>query len=118
MKDAEFRRKREKAYALMLEKGLHKNDRIPFLYRLLWRAGINVPPALFANFACNVCVLGTCYAVFWGCCMWFVTWKPRGYSPLASVIIALAAGLLFGLWMAVAFRSRRKAKGLPEWRQL
>lgn len=118
MKVAEFKRKTEKAFALMSEKGLRKSQRIPATYRLLWWMGIKKTPALFSSFASNVCFLGVYYAVFWGCCMWFVTWRPRGYSPLASVITALVAGLLFGLCMAAVFRSRRKAKDLPDWEQL
>ncbi len=39
--------------------------------------------------------------------MWFVTWGPREYSPLVSVITALAVGLLFGLIMAAVLWSRR-----------
>lgn len=118
MKDAEFKRKREKAYALMSAAGLRKSQRIPATYRLLWWMGIKRPPVLFAGFVSNVLLLGGYYAVLWGGIMWFVTWHPRGYSPLASMITAVAAGLLFGLIMATIFRSRRKAKGLPDWKNL
>jgi hypothetical protein len=118
VKDAEFKRKRKKAYALMAATGVRRNQSIPATYRLLWWLGIKKRPALFASFWSNLILLGGYYAVFWGGMMWFITWQSRGYSPLASVITALAAGLLFGLIMASILRRRRKAKCLPGWEQL
>ncbi|WP_376751039.1 DUF6404 family protein [Pantoea piersonii] len=64
-------------------------------------------PAIFSSFASNLLLLEGYYDVFWGGMMWFVTWGPREYSPLVSVITALAVGLLFGLIMAAVLWSRR-----------
>jgi hypothetical protein len=118
MEDAEFKRKAEKAFALMAEKGLRKKNRIPFTYRLLWKTGIKIPPALFASFGINVGALGIYFAVFWGFSMWFLVWRHDGFSPLLSIFVVLLAGFFYGLCMAGVFRKRRKACGLPEWEQL
>lgn len=118
MKEAEFKRKTEKAFALMSESGLRKSNRIPFTYRFLWGMGIKKVPALFASFGSNVCFLGIYFAVFYGCIMWFITRHPRGMGILSSIVTSLFAGLFYGICMAVVFRSRRKAKSLPDWKQL
>ncbi|MGK3125854.1 DUF6404 family protein [Candidatus Pantoea formicae] len=118
MNDAEFKRKTDRAFALLEEKALRECNRIPLTYRLLWSAGIKVPPALFASFGSNVCVLGAYFAVFYGCIMWLITWRPQGMSPLTSAVTSLLAGLFYGICMAAVFRKRRKAMDLPVWEQL
>lgn len=118
MEDAEFKRKADKAFALMAEKGLCKTTRIPFIYRMLWSLGIKAPPALFASFGSNLCILGVYYAVVYGCIMWFFSWHPRGMIPLTGLITSLITGLFYGACMAIVYRKRRKGSGLPEWEQL
>jgi len=118
VKDEEFKRKTEKAFVLMCEKKLKKTTRIPFTYRLLWSMGIKIPPAIFASFGSNLCFLGAYFAVSYGCIMWFVSWQPRGMSPLTGLITSLIAGLFYGVCMAFVFRKCRKAARLPDWEQL
>lgn len=118
MKDAEFKRKTNKAFALMVEKGLRKNHGVPWSYRLLWWMGLKVPPAVFNSFGANVLLLGLYFGFFYGLIMWFVTWHPDGMPPSKAIIMSSFAGLFYGVCMAAVFRNRRKAKGLPEWKAL
>lgn len=118
MKDAEFMRKTDKAFALMSEKGLRKSLRAPFTYRLVWSLGLKVRPALFASFGINVLFLGVFFAVTYGVIMWFVSWRPHGWSPETSIITSIIAGLFYGICIAAKLRNRRKIKGLPVWEEL
>jgi len=118
MKDAEFKRKTEKAFALLRERGLRKKNRIPLTYRLLWSVGVKKRPALFDSFGRNACFLGVYFALMYGGIMWFVSWRPQGMNPITSLISSLLAGLFYGLCMAALFRSRRKSQDLPDWEKL
>lgn len=118
MTDAEFKRKTDKAFALMVETGLRKSQRVPFTYRLVWSMGLKLPPALFNSFGANLLLLSAYFGVSYGLLMWFITWHPGGMSPSEAIITSLLAGLFYGVCMAAVFRNRRKSKGLPEWEEL
>jgi hypothetical protein len=84
----------------------------PWLYRMLWRAGLDVPPPLYCSFLQQLAVIGLIGGTFWGSGMWFILWRE---SPIWITIFSAS---LFGLWMAswswYSLRRRRRRLGLCE----
>ena len=80
----------------------------PWIYRTLWRSGIDVPPPLYCSFLQHLAITGIFAGVFWGLCMWLILW--RAY-PIWFTLIAAS---LFGIWMAAWswFSLRRKRRNL------
>ncbi|NIF21472.1 DUF6404 family protein [Candidatus Pantoea multigeneris] len=115
-RDTEFIRKKNQAIALLNAAGVRNSE--PFLYRLLWRLGVHIPPPLFAPFALEVLLFGLFFALGWGMTMWWMDWQHRGILPLAAVLISLLTGLLFGLAMAGMQWRTKKRKKLPTWKSL
>jgi len=117
-RNGEFERKKSKALEILAGTGMWRSNYAPPLYRLFWRMGINLRPLPFNSFGVNALLTGGYFALFWGVTMWFSSWQSRGYHPLTSLIVALGAGLLFGLSMAAYYKWRLKTKKLPDWNQL
>ncbi len=81
------------------------NEPVPVLHRVLWKAGVDLPLPSEASFATNVAVLGVPFALIWGAMM-FVWNGDQSWPLLALVLAALVAGAIFGVSMALYYRSR------------
>ncbi len=72
----------------------------PPLIRLLWKAGVQVPPPHFQSFLRAALGMGLWFGMFWGVVMWIFFWSRSDaatpLSPLAALVAACAAGRLFG----------------------
>jgi hypothetical protein len=100
--------KQSSALAILAATGLSRSSYEPPLYRLLWRVGLFLPPPHFASFGFNFVFNGVWFGAVWGTIMWLLVWSHQSWSGDAA-ITAVAAGVLFGLIMAVYFRySARK----------
>lgn len=73
-------------------KGLARVQSAPLLHRLLWRAGIALPPPILAGFGTNALVQGLLFGLFWTALMWLMLWQGSE-RPLALLLVA---GLLAG----------------------
>ncbi|MGB7196123.1 MAG: DUF6404 family protein [Collimonas pratensis] len=94
--------------------GIWRGNYAPPLYRLLWRAGCNVPPPHYAGFMRNFLFNGIWFACVWGAIMWFAVWPQSGISGLHALLLAAIAGAVFGLAMAFYYRhGARKYQLLP-----
>ncbi|MGK6868579.1 DUF6404 family protein [Klebsiella pneumoniae] len=113
----DFEARKQKALAIMASCKMWKSNYAPLLIRLLWRLGINIPPAV-----CSV------LAGFWRDGRLFLR-RIRtvdvldgvagpGMPPLFACKISLIAGVLFGLTMALFHLWRRKVNKLPDWKDL
>jgi len=81
----------------------YPDKNVPFLHRLLWRIGINVPRPEHAPFLLNVLLFGVPFGLIWGALMTFSDryldiGMPVSLSFIPYIVLA---GLLFGIFMAV-----------------
>jgi len=79
----------------------------PPLWRLAWRMGINLPPPQFMGFIPLVLIHG----IPCGLAVCLALWRDYGVGFSAS------AGILFGLFMAGAYRSWGRKLKLPSWEE-
>ncbi|MDE2112733.1 MAG: hypothetical protein KGJ79_16450 [Alphaproteobacteria bacterium] len=97
-------------------------DKAPPLHRLAWRLGIMVPPPMLAGFVFNLLLLGTIFAVLWGLSMALVMplFKPvtAAMPGLVVIVASLAAGAMFGFFMALYMRSKTAHYDLPSWQSI
>ena len=96
------------------EARISKNHAAPPLFRLLWRAGIELPPPQFMRFWSLFLLLGgylgTASFLFWST---FRLWLRISIADIAWV--SLLGGILFGLIGAVYYRRVAKRLHLPAW---
>ena len=97
--------------------GVARAQAAPLLHRMLWRAGIALPPPILAGFGVNALLQGLLFGVFWAALMWVLLWQGSE-RPLPLLLAAgLLAGVLFGLVMAALMRSLRRSRRLRPWRE-
>ena len=114
----DFEEKKARAIQLMDDRKMWKSNYAPPLLRLLWKAGVKVPPLPFAPFGLVFLICAGWFAPVWGLWMWFTTWNAQGMSVHYAFLTALISGGLFGLSMALIHFWRRKANALPSWQDL
>jgi hypothetical protein len=104
---------------MMLEslsrRGLGPYTCAPPLHRWAWKLGIALPPPLFASFATNCLLFGTCFAVAWGGLMWLWCWSQRNTPWPVMLMAALLGGLSFGVGLALWYRQQARRHALPVW---
>ncbi|WP_303638378.1 MULTISPECIES: DUF6404 family protein [Stenotrophomonas] len=97
--------------------GVPRREAAPLLHRLLWRAGIVLPPPILAGFVTNALLQGILFAGFWTLLMWLLLWQGRITSLDLLLVAGLLAGALFGVVMATLMWVLRGSRKLPSWRQ-
>jgi hypothetical protein len=95
--------------------GIPASTSTPPLWNLFWRMGLEVPPPLFMGFGRMALLMGGFFGVFWGFCMWLLTWSRQGMPAWMVFSASALAGVLFGLAMAVYFRRLARKHKLPGW---
>ena len=96
--------------------GISPSTAAPPIWRLLWRLGIELPPPLFMGFWPAAFFMGSFFGVFWGVVMWLLMWGRSGLPLAFAALLALVAGVLFGLLMAAVLRSQARNKQIPAWK--
>jgi hypothetical protein len=114
----EFQARRDRAIALLEQRGIECSSYAPPLMRLLWRCGVQVRPPHFMGFAAAALLSGSWFAVGWGLVMWVGFWSRHNTALHAALLTACAAGLFFGLSMAGYYAHQRRKHGLPSWESL
>ncbi len=107
----------QSALRFLDDKGLARAQSAPLLHRLLWRAGIALPPPILAGFGTNALVQGLLFGLFWTALMWLMLWQGSERPLVLLLVAGLSAGALFGVVMAALMRSLRRHRQLPEWRR-
>lgn len=117
-----FEHRKTRALELLSSTGMARSHYAPPLIRLLWKAGVQVPPPHFQSFLRAALVMGLWFGTCWGVVMWIFFWSRSDpatpLSPLAALVAAGAAGLLFGLAMASFYARDRRKHQLPAWTEL
>ncbi|MCA9315231.1 MAG: hypothetical protein KDB73_07050 [Planctomycetes bacterium] len=85
----------------------------PPLFRLLWRCGLKLPPPAMMSWWGLFATVGGYMAV----AVWLLVtiFGLTAASWLASLVVAAAFGLTFGLLGAVTYRRKGRRLGLPPW---
>jgi len=95
--------------------GVAESNWAPPLWKLMWWMGLEVPPPPFLGFWRNALLMGgLCAASFWGL-MWFGLWSRQGMPAWTAVLLAVAGGSLFGVFMALYHRRMARKHRLPAW---
>jgi hypothetical protein len=117
-----FEYRKTRALELLHSTGMAHSHYAPPLMRLLWKAGVPVPPPHFQSFLRAATGMGLWFGTCWGVVMWIFFWLRANaatpLSPLAALVAASAAGLLFGLAMASFYARDRRKHQLPAWTEL
>ena len=116
MADSVFDARLQQALAFIESKGVRRSTAAPPLYRLFWRMGLKVPPPLMTGFWGVALLMGGFFGVFWGLVMWLLMWGRNGMPLALAALLALVAGVLFGLLMAAVLRSQARNKQIPVWK--
>lgn len=113
-----FKDKLQNAHKEMEASGIKKfNYNSPMLV-LLRSLGLNIRPFQYYSFIQNFVITSIWFSTVWGALMWFTTWGPDNMRVQFALILSLFAGLLFGLIMALYFKSSAKSNNLSSWEQL
>ncbi|MEK2646081.1 DUF6404 family protein [Bdellovibrio sp. BCCA] len=79
--------------------------------------GQNVPPIIFCKMWQIALSLGINFAAGWGLAMHFVSWRRHNMPISLQVAASVFAGVLFGVSMAIYYKSQRKKYGLTTWEE-
>lgn len=113
-----FADRRKAALQLLDSKGIRRSTSAPPLFLLLWRCGVTIPPPHFRSMLANALLSGTSFGLFWWLIMWPIQWL-RNDTPIAATLLpALFAALLFGLFMGLFYRFGARKHKLPRWSEL
>ncbi len=117
-----FEQRKTRALELLSNTGMTPSHYAPPLIRLLWKAGVQVPPPHFQSFLRTTLGAGLWFGTCWGLIMWIFFWSGSDaatpLSPLTALVAAGAAGSLFGLAMATVYARDRRKHRLPAWSAL
>ncbi len=105
-----------------ISRGIGRFDAAPPIHRLLWAVGVEARPPHYASFGKNALLMGG----FWGIGMavfgaiYALHSAPQGGADIVvkPICVALLVGAVFGLVMAMIFRSRARKAGLPTWDEI
>ena len=96
-------------------RGVNPYTTAPPLFRLLWRVGIQIPPPLFLGFSTLVVLFGLPFGALWAGMMLVFMHRHHPLPPLLMPSAGAAAGLLFGVAMALLTRRTARRLRLPRW---
>ena len=112
-----FEHRKTRALEVLSKTGMTRSHYAPPLIRLLWKAGVQVPPPHFLPFLRTALGTGLWFGMFWGLIMWIFFWsRPDAatpLSPLAALVAACAAGSLFGIAITSVYARERHKHQLP-----
>ncbi|WP_267369415.1 MULTISPECIES: DUF6404 family protein [unclassified Pantoea] len=117
MKETTFERKKARALALLAETKMWRSHYAPPLYRLLWKMKIPLPPPTFCPFWFNFLFFGGMAMLFVPAVLIFPA-LPDLNVYRVLLIPDLAAGVLFGLPLALFHAWRKRVFRLPAWKSL
>jgi len=100
----------------LAQRGVGRWTFAPPVYRLLWKLGFEVPPPLFSSFNHLLIVQGTTFGTLWGFSTWLLLFTFFPVFPAwIFLLLAIPAGVLFGLCMAAIYRWQARSLKLPNW---
>jgi hypothetical protein len=92
------------ALTLLETTGIARYNYAPPPHRLLWSAGIPVPPPHLASVAFNCLFFSIWFGIAWGTFIWYFLLSPAGGPVMFAVITAFLMGGTFGFGVALYYR--------------
>ena len=99
---------------VLVELGATPKEAKPWLYRMLWRLGLEVRPPLYAGLLQRLLIAVGSAAVCWGGWMYLSNWR----DPYWNLLIAFSPFLALVPFESRKARTTRRTKKLPEWEVL
>jgi hypothetical protein len=106
------------ALRLLDAKGIRRWTYYISIYQLLWLLNVSIRPPIFNGFVFNCVFMSIAFGTLWGTFMWFLLWSRQGMAITTAVMLAAAAGVFFGIVLALLTRHKARKLGLPAWEQL
>lgn len=113
-----FQARRARSIEILQRTGMRPGNYAPLLWRVLWRLGAEIPPPHYMPFAQTALLAAAWFGAAWGGFMWLSLWSRQGMAGLVAAGVSCAAGLSFGLSMAMYYRHGKRKYQLPDWRAL
>ena len=113
-----FKARLEVALRLLESKGIRRQTYYFSIYPLFWLLNIPIRPPIFAGFVFNCVFMSLAFGLLWGTIMWLLFWSHQGMAITTAVMLAAAAGVFFGSFMALLMRRKARKLGLPAWEEL
>ncbi len=102
---------------VLVELGATPREAKPWLYRLLWRLGLEARPALYAGFLHRLFIQALPFGAIWTLTMRLTVWRHD--TPAIAYWVSLAAmTFVMILTSAWAAKRTRRSKNLPDWEQV
>lgn len=95
-----------------------KPNTMPPFMKLLVQLGFQIRPPHYASFGTNLGVLGTFFGGCFGLLMTLLVWLPQRFPFWMCIFGSVCAGLLFGLGMAMYYRTSARKHKLSKWEHL
>ncbi len=115
---SEFDRKYERALQELKETAIWESGYLPLAHRILRKRGFEARPPHYNSFLTNAVPMGLYFGIVWGVLMWLFQWMRWELPIIVAVVASVAAGLFFGLSMAMYYRSSAKKHSLSDWEEL
>lgn len=106
------------ARAEMRARGFRGVSSEPPWFRLLLRLGPAHRPPHHRGFWSLLLDMTPFSAVFWGIFMWATRWRVRAIAPGEAILTSAAAGLAYGVTMALRHGLSARRDGLGRWEDL
>jgi hypothetical protein len=92
------------ALSILETTGIARYNYAPPLHRLLWCAGIPVPPPHLASVKFNCLFFAIWFGIAWGVFTWYFLLSPAGAPLMFAVVMAFLIGGTFGYGAALYYR--------------
>jgi hypothetical protein len=97
------------------QRGVSRYTTAPPFFRILWAAGLTIPPPLFIGFLPLMCIMTSAFAVLSGISIWIVQGSIFTLPVSRLVVRGAVTSVLFGLVRALRNRWKAQQLGLPSW---
>jgi uncharacterized protein DUF6404 len=105
-------RLRQRLLETLWQKGVSNTSAAPLIFSLIWKLGIALPPPHFGGFMANSAIFGIPFGVVWTGLMWLMLPELFVFGWRGAVLMALSAGIFFGLSMALMYRCQARRLNL------
>ena len=103
------------ALALLAGTGMWRHSYAPPLHRVLWRAGIPVPPPHLASVTLNTVFFATRFGLVCSIVIGILNWFGQDMSGHATVGMIIFFSALYGVCIALCYRQVARKYSLPRW---
>ena len=102
----------------LLVVGIWKSNAVPPYLHLARKLGMQPKPPHYASFWRVAVGMGIWFGSVWGLLMYLMFWRSQQLPVTMTLMAAVAAGVLFGILMALYYRRARTKYKLTEWEEL